>query len=44
MVAGDVKTFDDYIVSRTISSSSTVPLISKAYGQPMELEYYIQVT
>jgi hypothetical protein len=30
--------------SRTISSSSSVPLISKIYGQPMDIEYYIRVT
>ena len=32
------------LVSRTTSASLTVPLFSKQYSQPMDIEYYIQVT
>jgi hypothetical protein len=38
---GDTKTTDFKLVSRTGQST---PLFTKTYGQPMEIEYYIQVT
>lgn len=41
IVTGDAKTTDHKLVSRTTSAS---PIITKSYGQPMEIEYYVQVT
>jgi hypothetical protein len=38
---GETKTSDFKLVSRTASST---PLFTKTYGQPMEIEYFIQVT
>lgn len=40
-VLNDNLTTDQQLISRTTSAS---PLFSKAYSQPMEIEYYIQVT
>ena len=37
-------TSDFQLVSRTISSTTTTPLFTKNYSQPMDIEYYIQVT
>ena len=41
-VTGDIKTTDFKLVSRTTSSAT--PLFTKTYGQPMEIEYYVEVT
>lgn len=38
---GETKSTDFKLVSRTAQAT---PLFSKTYGQPMEIEYYIQVT
>ena len=35
---------DMQLVSRAISGSLTAPIVSKQYSQPMDIEYYIQVT
>jgi hypothetical protein len=43
MSTGETKNIDSILTSRIYSSNSS-PLITKAYGQPMEIEYYIQVT
>jgi hypothetical protein len=43
IATGDTKTIEDVLTSRVTASGST-PLISKTYGQPMEIEYYIAVT
>jgi hypothetical protein len=40
-ITGETKPVDFKLVSRTSSAS---PLFTKTYGQPMEIEYYIQVT
>jgi len=40
-VTGDTKPTDHKLVSRTESAS---PIITKTYGQPMDIEYYLQVT
>jgi hypothetical protein len=41
---GTTQVSDLQLASRSISSSSTTPLFSKVYSQPMDIEYYIQVT
>jgi hypothetical protein len=38
---GETKTTDFKLVSRTASAT---PLFTKTYGQPMEIEYYLEVT
>jgi hypothetical protein len=43
-VLGTQLTTDYQLVSRSISSTTTTPLFSKIYSQPMDIEYYIQVT
>lgn len=43
-VMGNYKTNDYQLVARTTSSDPNVPLFTKTYGQPMDIEYYIQVT
>jgi hypothetical protein len=43
-VSGASLTNDFQLVSRTISSTTASPLFSKNYSQPMDIEYYIQVT
>ena len=43
-VTGDTKTTDFKLVSRTASAAASSPLITKTYGQPMEIEYYLEVT
>lgn len=43
-ILGGVLGSDQQLVSRTTSSSPSVPLFSKVYSQPMDIEYYIQVT
>jgi hypothetical protein len=40
---GGIKGIESILTSRVTASGSS-PLINKAYGQPMEIEYYIQVT
>jgi hypothetical protein len=40
-VTGETKSTDFKLVSRTAQAT---PLFTKTYGQPMEIEYYIQVT
>ena len=41
IVTGDAKTNDYKLLSRTASAT---PIITKSYGQPMDIEYYLQVT
>jgi len=41
IVTGDAKSNDYKLVSRTASAT---PIITKSYGQPMDIEYYLQVT
>jgi hypothetical protein len=41
VTTGQAKPTDQLLTSRTTSAS---PLVTKVYGQPMEIEYYIQVT
>ena len=43
-VSSNTLTSDFQLTSRTISSTLTSPLFSKQYSQPMDIEYYIQVT
>ena len=43
-VLGDQLLTDLQLVSRSTSASLTVPLFKKTYGQPMDIEYYLQVT
>ena len=43
-VTGEYKTSANQLVSRTTSSDPNTPLFIKYYGQPMDIEYYIQVT
>jgi len=40
---GETKNIDSILTSRVVSPNTT-PLLTKVYGQPMEIEYYIQVT
>lgn len=41
---GDALTTDLQLISRTTSSASNTPLFTKYSTQPMDIEYYIQVT
>ena len=43
-VSGNTLTTDFQLTSRTISSTTASPIFSKQYSQPMDIEYYIQVT
>jgi hypothetical protein len=43
-VSSNTLTTDLQLVSRTVSSTTTSPIFSKQYSQPMDIEYYIQVT
>jgi len=41
LMAGDTKTQEEQLVSRTSSSAA---LVTTKYGQPTEIEYYLTVT
>lgn len=43
-VLGDTLIPELQLVSRTTSSAANTPLFTKSYSQPMDIEYYIQVT
>ena len=43
LATGGTKTVDEMLTSR-VTASGSAPLVTKTYGQPMEIEYYIQVT
>jgi hypothetical protein len=43
-VSANNLTSDSQLTSRTIASTTTTPLFTKQYSQPMDIEYYIQVT
>jgi len=38
------KPIENTLVSRAISTSSTVPIFSTTYGQPLQIEYYLTVS
>lgn len=41
---GTTKPIENILVSRAISTSSTVPIFSTTYGQPLQIEYYLTVS
>ena len=43
-VSSNTLTTDLQLTSRTVAPTTTSPIFSKQYSQPMDIEYYIQVT